>query len=142
MPNVPNSNQPGLFLAAKGSGQNDSRWSVLPYEDRTYSLSGTLGLPSGATNFLPPFFKSVAPGNSVSLIAIRCVLRAGTATFSINQNGTAVPGLSAVSVTTTASYVTPTVAVNVVDGDLFAPVCTAVSGADGLSLTFIFATGG
>jgi hypothetical protein len=103
---------------------------------KTYSISGTLGVPSGATNFLPPFFESVDTYQTVSLVGVWGMVRAGTATLDIQQNGTNVA--TSIGLTTSPSYTA--IGVSVADGDYFAPVLTAVSSSDGLSLSFVYET--
>jgi hypothetical protein len=133
MPLSPNTNTPGLVLVSKGTGQNDSVWAalILPY---TYSVSGTLAVPSGATNYLPPFF---VPGN-MQLLSVIGMTRSGSLTLEIQYNGSNIGGLTGLTIDTTPSTNSPTDQVNGNAGDYFAPVITSVSGADGLSLTFFF----
>jgi hypothetical protein len=114
-------------------------WSqISDYDNDTYSVSGALAVPSGATNYLPPFFKVFPSNVTYTLIGIEAMVRSGSCTISIDQNGSAVSGLSAVSVTTSATTTNATSPASVTSGDYFSPVITAVSLADGLSLTFIF----
>lgn len=102
----------------------------------TYSVSGTLAVPSGATNYLPPFFRPVGSFQGIALTGVRYFCRAGTATMNIQQNGVTVNNGGALSVSTTATstslYATTS------NNDYFAPVLTAASGADGLSVSFEF----
>lgn len=129
----------GLFLQSLGDSQGSSVWGTIDtYDNDTYSVSGTLAVPSGATNYLPPFFKVFPSNVTYTLIGIEAMVRSGSCTISIDQNGSAVSGLSAVSVTTSATTTNATSPASVTSGDYFSPVITAVSLADGLSLTFIF----
>ena len=107
---------------------------------KTYGVSGPLAVASGGANYLPPFFMPVPSGQSENLVGIRAVIRAGTsATITIDQNGSAITGLTGINVTTTATTTLLGTPVAVADGDAFAPVITAVSGTpDGLSLSFEF----
>ena len=144
---LPSTNSQGYVLTSKGDGSGGGYW-VAPstlitgaktrYDDYTFSVSGTLAVPSGATNFLPPFFKVLQSGETATLVSVRYMVRAGTATISINQNGSGATGFTGLSVTTTPTSTTPT-PVTVTSGDYFAPVITAVSGSDGLSCTLTFA---
>jgi hypothetical protein len=113
----------------------------LPY---TYSVSGLLAVPSGATNYLPPFNFPIVAGQSATLQAVRAWTRSGTSiTANIQQNGTTIGGLSGIVIGTTPTTYTPTVPPSVANWDQFAPVITAISGTpDGLSLTFSFAVTG
>jgi hypothetical protein len=112
--------------------------SITTEDDNTYSVSGTLQVPSGATGYLPPFFKVFAGGESVTLIGVRAMVRSGSCTVNIQQNGSNVTGLTAINVTTTPTTTSLSTPASVANGDYFAPVLTAVSSADGLSLTFLF----
>lgn len=107
---------------------------------RTYAVSGSLALPSGGTNFLPPFFMTVSPGETVRFLGVQGMVRSATSvTLEVQQNGSNVSGLGAVVVGTTATRTYATAPVTVSDGDAFAPVLTAISGTpDGLSLSFLF----
>ena len=139
---IPNTQLPGKVFSSIGDGTDSGQWggATMPEEDRTFSVSGPIAVASGATNYLPPFFKSVGSGSNITLIGVHTLLHSGSATISINQNGSAVSGLSAVSVSTTASYTAASTAPTVADGDYFAPVVSSVSGSpDGLSVTFVFA---
>ena len=136
---LPATTQIGLILTSTGDGQGGCIWSqflsTLPY---TYSVSGTLVVPSGATGFLPPFFWPVPSGQTVTLISMQIMVRSGSLTANIQQNGLTIGGLSALAVTTTSTTFTPTNPVNVANLDYFAPVITAVTAADGLSCTFVY----
>ena len=109
---------------------------------RTFSVSGPIAVPSGATNYLPPFFEPVDSNSMKRLVSVRYAIRAGTSvTFAVTQNGSAVSGLSSLSATTTPAATVPGALPAVVDGDQFAVVVSAVSGSpDGLSVTLIFET--
>ena len=140
MPVIPNTTQNGLAVVSVGDGLNSTVFSQGKYLNRDYAVGGLLAVPSGATNYLCPFFQSVLQGQTVSLVGVWCVVRAGTsATLSVNHNGTTVGGLSGIVVTTTASYTAATNPANVIDGDTFAPVISAISGTpDGLTVSFVF----
>lgn len=101
---------------------------------QTYSVSGTLVVPSGATGYLPPFFMPVASGQSISLYAVIYEVRSGSCDINIEQNGTAISTGLAVSTTPTETAVSAEVANN----DTFQVVITSVSSADGLSCSFYF----
>lgn len=107
---------------------------------QTYSVSGALAVPSGATNFLPPFFMPVPSGQTCKLVGVTAAIRGGTSvTLSVDQNGFAVSGLGSLSVTPTAGFTAATTPPSVSDGDAFAPVISAITGSpDGLSLSFYF----
>lgn len=111
-------------------------------ESRTFSISGLIAVPSGATNFIPPFFEPVDSGVTKKIIGVRCEVRGGTsATFAVNQNGSPVSGLSSVTASTAAAYTAATVPPSVTDGDVFAIVVASISGTpDGLTVSLIFET--
>jgi len=99
---------------------------------QTYSVSGTLQVASGATGYLPPFYVPVT--GTTTLDSVFCSVRSGSATVTITQNGTNIS--SGITVTSTPS---PTsIGLPVQNNDAFAPVITAVSEADGLSISFYF----
>jgi len=141
---LPSTNSQGYILFSKGDGSGGGVWgspSTLTktrYVTHTFAVSGTLAVPSGATNFLPPFFMVLASGETATLVSVRYMVRSGTCTFTLNQNGSGAAGFTGISVTTTPTSTTPT-AVAVSNNDYFAPVLTAVSSADGLSVTVVFA---
>ena len=101
---------------------------------QTYSESGTLAVPSGATGYLPPFFMPVGTGQTVSLYAVIYEVRSGTCDINIEHNGAAIATGLAVSATPATTAVSASVANN----DTFQVVVTAVSSADGLSCSFYF----
>lgn len=107
---------------------------------QTYSVSGSLAVPSGATNFLPPFFMPVPAGQTVNLVSVIGVVNGGTSvTLDVTQNGSGVTGLTGLTITTSPSSAGPTSATAVANNDQFAVVITAISGTpDGLSLSFYF----
>ena len=96
----------------------------------TYAVSGTISVPSGATGYLPPFFMNEV----CTMYGVMTLLRAGSATITLEQNGTAFATGIAVGTTPAFTNTNQSVAVN----DYFQPVVTAVTGADGLSVSFYF----
>jgi hypothetical protein len=139
--NIPNTNQPGLLLTSVGDGLNTVQWSSgsAPTVNRTYSVSGPIAVPSSGTNFLPPFHYVILMGETVTFKGVYCELRTGSATIDIEQNGSAIAGLSSLSVTTTGTYTAASGTVSVASLDSFAPVVTAVSSTpDGMEITFVF----
>jgi hypothetical protein len=83
----------------------------------------------------------IPSGQSAKLIGVFAVLRGATnCVLAVKQNGSAVSGLSTLTVTTTGAYTAATTPPSVANDDLFAPVVASISGTpDGLSLTLIFA---
>lgn len=109
---------------------------------RTYAVSGLVAVPSGATNYLPPFCEPVQSGGTKTLQSVRYVVRGGTSvSFEVTQNGSVVSGLGSLSATTTVATTAAGTPPSVSDGDEFAVVVSGLSGTpDGLSVTFNFAT--
>jgi hypothetical protein len=119
-----------------GTGQNDGHWEQVSVNDtKDYSVSGTLAVASGATNYLPPFNYQ----NAGTLVAILVKVRAGSCTLDINQNGSGVGGLTALAVSDSWTTYFPTDVTAVAVGDEFAVVLDSVDSADGLSCDFVFA---
>jgi hypothetical protein len=115
------------------------------HDDRTYAVQGELAVPSGATNYLPPFFMRLNPGEQAFLVGVEAMIRdngsSPSVTISIEQNGsgTGLSDLTGIVVTPTATIFPLTTLQDVVNGDYFAPVITALTNnADNLTLTFFF----
>jgi hypothetical protein len=106
----------------------------------TWSISGTLAVASGATNYIPPFYASVDSGVTVKVIGVRYVCRVGTVTVALNQNGSAVSSMSALSCTSSVTHTSAGTPPSVADGDVFAIVLSSPSSADGLTVTLILET--
>ena len=101
----------------------------------TFSVTGALAVQAGANNYLPPFYIPVPSGQTATIAAVRAKVRAGSVTAEVTKNGTAVTGLSALSVTTTAATTAATGGNACANDDEIAVVLSAPSSADGLSLT-------
>jgi hypothetical protein len=109
-------------------------------QSQTYSVSGALAVPSGSVGFLPGFFFPVPGTQTVTLVGVRAQIHGGTSVaLAVQQNGTPVSGLSALSVTMSPAFTAAIGPPSVTDGDYFAPVISSIIGApDGLSLSFYF----
>jgi hypothetical protein len=94
--------------------------------DKTWAYDGT-----AAVNTLPGFYVSLPAGQSAVLALARHATGAGSATVSVRKNGTAVAGLDALSVSTTATTTDPA-DVAVADGDYLDLHVSAVSSASDL----------
>jgi hypothetical protein len=106
----------------------------------TFAWSGAVVVAAGATGFIPPMAFPIPAGQTAKLVGVFAVLRSGSCVLAVNQKGSAVSGLSALTVTTTGAYTAATTPPAVANDDLFAPVVASISGTpDGLSLTLIFA---
>lgn len=111
----------------------------------TYAVQNAIAVPSGATNYLPPFIYPVPGGQAVYLVGVNAMVRnngsSPTVTFKIQQNGSDVTGLTGLVCTTspqTAMWI-PSAPVPVNDQDYFAPVVTAIANTpDGLTVSFFF----
>jgi len=135
---------PGLTVTGgDGAGHGALTVATIPFMSaHTYAVSGSLGIANGAVNFLPPFFEPVAGGTTKTLVSIWYTIRAGVSvTFAVEHNGVTIGNLGAVVATPNALSAAPTAPVSVTNGDMFAVVMTATSGApDGLTVSFFFET--
>lgn len=107
----------------------------------TFTISGLIAVPSGATAYIPPFFISLPTGQTATIAAARHRVRGGTsATWTVSHGtvdaGTSVTGLTGIASTTTVTTTTASGANTVADGDAIQLVVTAISGTpDNLSVT-------
>lgn len=96
----------------------------------TWAIYGAVAVPSGDTDFILPFFVPVPSGQGVVVVGARHKINSGTSvTATVNKNGSAITGLSALSITTTATTSTATAGNVCADGDALALVVSAVSGS-------------
>lgn len=107
--------------------------------DKTWLQPGPLSVESGAVGYLNGWFVPVPPGQTVSIIAVWGVIRAGTSvTVKFQRNGTDLAGLTNIVITSTlptSPNAQPTNFMDIFDGDFIKPVITAVSGSpDNLTL--------
>ena len=102
--------------------------SVVRRIGHTYAITGEVAVPSGQTDFIIPFFVSLAGGQTAKLVKARHQINAGTSvTADLELNGTPAAGFSGISVTTTPTDTDPADVV-LADNDELALVVTAVSG--------------
>ncbi len=95
----------------------------------TFALMGTIAVPSGDTDFIPPFYIEPPQGCTPYLISLKHKINSGTSvTYKLQINGSDATGFTALSATTTEAVVNPTDVV-LASGDRVAVVVTAVSGA-------------
>lgn len=110
---------------------NGTAWVPLTKTFRTvhtWTIPGAIAVPVGDVSFIPPFFISLASGQTASLVKVRYSINSGTSvTAKLQKNGTDITGFTGISVTTTNASTTPT-AVSVAEDDKIALVVTAVSG--------------
>lgn len=107
----------------------------------TYAVSGLVNPVGGGgiIGYLPPFVVPVMSGQTVDLLGVWNVLRAGTATIAIEQGGGV---LFNVNVTTTKTFTSWSGSpLSLSDGDELNPAVSTSSGADGLTLTFVLEIG-
>lgn len=104
----------------------------------TFAVGGTIAVPSGATDFIPPMYVSLGAIETAKIVKVLYSIQSGTsATCKVQKAGVDVTGLTGLAVTTTPGSTTPTAA-TVAEGDSIAVVVTAVSGAPtNLSFTVI-----
>ena len=94
----------------------------------TYAISGEIKVPVGQTDFLVPFFVSLAGGQTAKLVKARHKLNTGTSvTCKLQKNDVDITGFTAISVTTTAADTDPT-DVTLADNDKISIIVTAVAG--------------
>lgn len=104
----------------------------------TYTISGSIAVPSGDTDFICPFFVPVLSGTTVTLKRARHIINSGTSvTCKLQKNGADLSGYTGISVTTTAASTTADA--TLADNDKLALVVTAVAGSPkNLSFTLVF----
>jgi hypothetical protein len=100
-------------------------------------IADEVKVPSGDTDYIPPFFVFV-PSGSLTLKSIRYRINSGTsATFKLQKNGSDITNYTSLSCTTTAA--TTTQDESLADNDVIAVVVTAVSGTPkNMSVSFRF----
>lgn len=103
-------------------------------DSKTFVIMGTVDLSS--TTPVPPFPYPV-PGSAV-LESVVIQLLSGTCTLDIQQNGTTLDGMGSLGITTSQQTFTPTNHIDVENLDLLGPDITAIDGAAGLTVCFIF----
>lgn len=98
-------------------------------QGHTWGISGEIKVASGDTDFLNPFFISLASGQSAKITSARHKINGGTsATVKVQKNGVDVTGFTGISVTTTSTTTNPA-DVTLAENDRLALVVTAVNGA-------------
>jgi hypothetical protein len=139
LPNIPNTNLPNQTLFSKGDGQNSSFWGA--GNSGTVQIPKTFAILGPIMNYtFPGFYIPVPPGQTVQLVSVIGVLSAGTISVQCTRNGTGIPGLGSVSVTTGGTgYVSPTSSnLQMADQDYITIVTTSTSGTGDLTFDFVF----
>jgi len=95
----------------------------------TYAVGGEIKVASGDTDFINPFYVSLASGQSAVLAKCRYRINTSSsnATFKLQQNGGDITGYTGLTATDTSTE-TDATDVTLSDNDLLAVVVTAVSG--------------
>ena len=102
---------------------------------KTYAIAGEIKVPVGQTDFIVPFFVSLAGGQTADLVKARHQINVGTSvTCKLTKNAVDITGFTGISVTTTPADTNPT-DVALADNDELALVVTAVAGTP-QNLTF------
>jgi hypothetical protein len=140
----PTAGQLGRYYFATDQGliyfDTGSAWVSKTFRiGHTFAMPGEIRVPSGDSDHAPTFFVPVASGQSVKLVGIRHMIRAGTqVTYKVQKNGADLPaawlGLTA---DTTPETIDPS-DVALADLDRLGIVVTAVTGTPrDLSVTLI-----
>jgi len=98
---------------------------------------GLIVVPTSDTNTIPPFNMHVLAGTTVTITDILAYTLTGSVVGAISQNGTGIPGLTAITITSTPTLFPPTNPVAVADGDAFAFTPASISSTPaGLTISF------
>lgn len=109
-----------LYLVSSGTGAGEVFWDTgaawvrvtTPKTLRqvlTFSKPGELLVPVGAENVIPGYFSPSPAGQAVRLVGARARIREGVSfTCELRVDGVAVPGMTGMVVTPTATTFTPT----------------------------------
>jgi len=117
----------GRILTSDASGVGTWQAPQARRIGHTWAIAGEIKVASGDTDFICPFFVSLASGQTANIVKARYKINSGTSvTCKLTKNGADITGYTNISVTTTAAETTGTV--SLADNDLIALVVTAVSG--------------
>jgi len=98
-------------------------------EAKVFTIPDEIKVPVGDTDFIPPFFVSLASGQTAKVTKVIHRLNSGTsATFKLQKNGADLTGFTGIEAKAETQTKDPTDQA-VADGDRLALVVTAVSGA-------------
>ena len=129
---LPDNTTAGHLLTVTDANDGIATW-IAPADKiyrlgHTWTISGTIAVPSGDTDFICPFYVDLITGQTVAIAGYKAVINAGTSvTLDVKVNGSNATGFTAISVTTTAGGAFPG-NVSLSDGDKVAIVVSAVSG--------------
>ena len=132
---VPTQDENDAMVGTSGAPSSTNKYVTAndallkPYRiGHTYTISGEIKVPVGDTDFINPFFVSVATGQTAKVVKVRYVINAGTSvTCKIQKNGADLTGFTSIAVTTTIGETDPSDQ-TLADNDKLALVVTAVSG--------------
>jgi peptidoglycan/xylan/chitin deacetylase (PgdA/CDA1 family) len=97
-------------------------------ETKVFTIPDEIKVPAGDTDFIPPFFISLAAGQTAKVTKVIHRLNSGTsATFKLQKNGSDLTGFTGIEAKAETQTKDPTDQ-EVADGDRLAMVVTAVSG--------------
>lgn len=97
-------------------------------QGHTWAISGDVKVPIGDSDFLNPFFISLAPGQQAKISKVIHRINSGTsAQIKLQKNGVDVPGYTAITLTTTTTTL-DVADVDLADGDKIALVVTSITG--------------
>ena len=112
----------------KGNQGNPGSGGSVIRVGKTYAIAGEIKVPAGQTDFIVPFFVSLAAGQTADLVKVRHQINAGTSvTCKLQKNAVDIAGFTGISVTTTPADTNPT-DVALAENDEIALVVTAVAG--------------
>lgn len=98
------------------------------YETKVYTVPDEIKVASGATDFLPPFIISLRAGQTAKVAKVLHEMGSGTsATLKLQKNGSDLTGFTGIEVKAEKKTTDPGDQ-SLADGDVIAPVVTAVSG--------------
>ena len=121
----------GQLLVARAAAAAGVNFETVTRTIRTphsWTVTGSIAVPSGDSDYIPPFYIPVPAGQTVNLVAARYRINSGTsATVKLQRNGVDVGGFTGLSVTTVDTSTTGSVAL--ADNDVLALVVTGISGS-------------
>jgi peptidoglycan/xylan/chitin deacetylase (PgdA/CDA1 family) len=98
------------------------------YETKIYTVPDEIKVPAGSTDYLPPFILALREGQTAKIVEVIHEIGSGTsATLKLQKNGTDLTGFTGIEVKTEKKTTDPADQA-VANGDVIAPVVTAVSG--------------
>jgi hypothetical protein len=123
-----------LSITGSGISPYVEAWDAVPSTPlvfrtfHAYAISGDIRLPTGDSDFIPPFFISLAPGQTANLVSVKHKLNAGTVvTYKLQKNAVDITGWTGLTAETTEETVSPTPA-TLASGDRIALVVTGITG--------------